>query len=50
MPINILLVDDQMLVREGIKSLLDLSPKVTVVGEAEDGTGDSTPSMNSAPM
>ncbi len=39
MPINILLVDDQMLVREGIKSLLDLSPKVTVVGEAEDGTG-----------
>jgi DNA-binding NarL/FixJ family response regulator len=38
MPIKILLVDDQMLVREGIKSLLNLSDKVEVVGEAQDGS------------
>lgn len=38
MAIKVLLVDDQMLVREGIKSLLNLSDKVEVVGEAEDGT------------
>ena len=38
MTIKILLVDDQMLVREGIKSLLKLSDKVTVVAEAIDGT------------
>jgi len=38
MPIKILLVDDQMLVREGIKSLLNLSDKVKVVAEAKDGS------------
>ena len=38
MPIKILLVDDQMLVREGIKSLLNLSNKVEVVAEAQDGS------------
>lgn len=38
MTIKILLVDDQMLVREGIKSLLNLSDKVEVVGEAQDGS------------
>ncbi len=38
MTIKILLVDDQMLVREGIKSLLNLSDKVAVVGEAIDGS------------
>jgi len=38
MTIKILLVDDQMLVREGIKSLLNLSDKVTVVGEVQDGS------------
>ncbi len=38
MSIKVLLVDDQMLVREGIKSLLNLSPDVTVVAEASDGT------------
>jgi len=36
--IKILLVDDQMLVREGIKSLLNLSDKVMVTGEASDGS------------
>jgi DNA-binding NarL/FixJ family response regulator len=35
--INILLVDDQTLVRQGIKSLLALSEKLNVVGEASDG-------------
>ncbi len=38
MTIKILLVDDQNLVREGIKSLLNLSDKVEVVGEAADGS------------
>lgn len=38
MSIRVLLVDDQMLVREGIKSLLNLSDKVMVVGEAKDGS------------
>ena len=38
MSIKVLLVDNQMLVREGIKSLLNLSPDVTVVAEASDGT------------
>jgi len=37
MTVNVLLVDDQMLVREGIKSLLRLSPDVNVVAEASDG-------------
>jgi len=38
MTIKVLLVDDQMLVREGIKGLLNLSDKVNVVGEASDGS------------
>ena len=37
MTIRVLLVDDQTLVRQGIKSLLALSDEVTVVAEAEDG-------------
>lgn len=35
--INVILVDDQTLVRHGIKSLLSLSSEVCVVGEAENG-------------
>ena len=38
MSIPVLLVDDQMLIREGIKSLLSLSSRVRVVGEAKDGS------------
>ncbi len=35
--IRVFLVDDQTLVREGIKTLLGLSQRVQVVGEASDG-------------
>ncbi len=35
--IRVLLADDQTLVREGIRGLLELSQEVEVVGEAEDG-------------
>lgn len=35
--IRVFLVDDQTLVRQGIRSLLELSPEVIVIGEAADG-------------
>ncbi len=35
--IRVLLVDDQTLVRQGIRSLLELSQTITVAGEASDG-------------
>jgi DNA-binding NarL/FixJ family response regulator len=35
--IRVVLVDDQTLVRQGIRSLLSLAPEVDVVGEASDG-------------
>ncbi len=35
--IRVLLVDDQMLVRSGIRGLLDLTPDIRVIGEAADG-------------
>ena len=35
--INVMLVDDQTLVREGIKSLLALSEDIRVIAEASDG-------------
>ncbi|TDP28360.1 LuxR family two component transcriptional regulator [Idiomarina aquatica] len=35
--INILLVDDQTLVRQGLKSLLEMSERVAVIAEAENG-------------
>lgn len=35
--INMLIVDDHTLVREGIRALVEMLPKVTVVGEASDG-------------
>ncbi|MFT6270451.1 MAG: DNA-binding NarL/FixJ family response regulator [Alphaproteobacteria bacterium] len=35
--INVLLVDDQTLVRHGIKGLLGLSSEINVVGEADNG-------------
>ena len=33
-PIRILLVDDQRLMREGLRTLLELEPGLDVVGEA----------------
>ncbi|MBU1880142.1 MAG: response regulator transcription factor [Chloroflexi bacterium] len=36
-PIRILLVDDQKLMREGIRILLEMEPDLVVVGEAGDG-------------
>ena len=35
--IRVCLVDDQTLVREGVKSLLDLADNIEIVGEASDG-------------
>lgn len=35
--ISVTLVDDQTLIRHGIKSLLDLTPDIRVVAEARDG-------------
>ncbi|MEU3270062.1 response regulator transcription factor [Saccharomonospora sp. NPDC006951] len=35
--IRVGIVDDQTLVRHGIRSLLELSPEVSVIGEASDG-------------
>lgn len=35
--IKVLIVDDQMLVRDGISTLLDIKPDIEVVGVAEDG-------------
>jgi DNA-binding NarL/FixJ family response regulator len=36
--ISVLIVDDQDLVREGVRILLDAEPDLTVVGEAADGS------------
>lgn len=36
-PIRVLLVDDQRLMREGLRILLELEPDLKVIGEAEDG-------------
>ena len=36
-PITVCLVDDQTLVRQGIRSLLELSDEIKVIAEAADG-------------
>ena len=36
-PITVLLADDHMIVREGLRSLLAIESSIVVVGEAEDG-------------
>lgn len=36
-PIRVLIVDDQALMREGLKTILDFDERVEVVGEAADG-------------
>jgi DNA-binding NarL/FixJ family response regulator len=35
--IRLLLVDDQTIIRQGLRSLLEMKPDLTVVGEAENG-------------
>jgi DNA-binding NarL/FixJ family response regulator len=36
-PIRVLLVDDQVIIRQGLKSLLESKPDIQIVGEAENG-------------
>ena len=36
-PVRVFLVDDQVLMRQGLRTLLDLDERVEVVGEAADG-------------
>jgi DNA-binding NarL/FixJ family response regulator len=36
-PVRVLIVDDQVLMRQGLRTLLDLDERVEVVGEAADG-------------
>ena len=36
-PIRVLLVEDQRMLRDGLRTILDLEPDIEVVGEAEDG-------------
>ncbi|MCK0116112.1 response regulator transcription factor [Isoptericola sp. S6320L] len=38
-PVRVAIVDDEPLVRAGLRVVLDAEPGVTVVGEAEDGAG-----------
>ena len=35
--INVMLVDDQNLVRKGVRSLLELAEEIEVIAEATDG-------------
>ena len=36
-PIRLLIVDDQRLMRDGLRTLMELEPDLEVAGEAEDG-------------
>jgi len=37
MPINVLIADDHVFYREGVRALLSNSPEITVIGEASNG-------------
>ena len=47
--IRVVLVDDQMLVRSGIRGLLDMTPDIRVVAEAADGNEAATIIAQAAP-
>ncbi len=46
--IRVMLVDDQTLVRQGVRSLLELSEDIEIIGEAADGAGaiERVPELN----
>ena len=50
--IGVLLVDDQSLIRQGLKALLELEPDLQVVGEAENGQSalDLIETLQSKPL
>jgi DNA-binding NarL/FixJ family response regulator len=48
-PIRILLVEDQTLMRQGMKTILDLEPGLEVVGEAPDGEVGVQAALNLRP-
>jgi len=47
--IRVLVVDDQALVRQGIRSLLDLCPEIEIAGEADDGDAALSAIENTRP-
>jgi DNA-binding NarL/FixJ family response regulator len=48
-PIRILLVEDQTLMRQGLKTILNLEPGMEVVGEAADGEAGIRQALNLRP-
>ena len=50
MTIRIGLIDDQMLVRQGIRGLLELSNRVEVVAEGADGDEAVTLAQDASPL
>lgn len=47
--VRVLIVDDQQLVREGLKTLLEFEEGIEIVGEATDGTGGIAAFLSSSP-